>query len=219
MRALPTRVLPSGGGTDGKGRLEGLGLARGLHLVQDHAVGAVLRHQCVMYFAPVIFKKFLASEMAILATLAVALLNYLSTFLALYLVDRAGCRLLLVCGGLGMALFTALFALFTSAAFDYQNDKRLAGVIIACTALYVMNFAYSIRQSVYILSFLAAIWSALQVGTTSLGRLGRDLPPAPSGQMHDYHHACQLADEVLHRNSRACNDPPGKVSNCQANDF
>ncbi|TFJ82553.1 hypothetical protein NSK_006137 [Nannochloropsis salina CCMP1776] len=97
----------------------------------------------VMYFAPVIFKKFLASEMAILANLAVALVNYLSTFLALYLVDRAGRRLLLVCGGLGMALFTALFALFTSAAFDYQNDKRLAGVIIACTALYVMNFAYS----------------------------------------------------------------------------
>lgn len=60
----------------------------------------------VMYFAPVIFKKFLASEMAILANLAVALVNYLSTFLALYLVDRAGRRLLLVCGGLGMALFT-----------------------------------------------------------------------------------------------------------------
>lgn len=59
-----------------------------------------------MYFAPVIFKKFLASEMAILANLAVALVNYLSTFLALYLVDRSGRRLLLVCGGLGMALFT-----------------------------------------------------------------------------------------------------------------
>jgi len=52
MLPLPTRVLPSGGGTDGKGRLEGLGLARGLHVVQDHAglrravVAAVLRHQC-----------------------------------------------------------------------------------------------------------------------------------------------------------------------------
>ena len=39
-----------------------------------------------------------------------------------------------------------LFSLFTSAAFDYQTDKRLAGAVIACTALYVMNFAYSVRQ-------------------------------------------------------------------------
>ncbi|GAB5036195.1 mfs sp sugar:h+ symporter [Nannochloropsis oceanica] len=97
----------------------------------------------VMYFAPVIFKKFLASNMAIVANLAVALVNYLSTFLALYLVDKAGRRVLLVLGGLGMALFTGLFALFTSAAFHYETDKRIAGAVIACTALYVMNFAYS----------------------------------------------------------------------------
>jgi hypothetical protein len=61
-----------------------------------------------------------------------------------------------------LSLSLALFALFTSAAFDYQNDKRLAGVIIACTALYVMNFAYSVRQSVLSFSFLASIWSVLQ---------------------------------------------------------
>jgi len=48
-----------------------------------------------------------------------------------------------------------------------------------------------------------------------MGRLGRDLSPAPSGQMHDDHHACQLADELLHRKSRACHDPPGKVSSRQ----
>lgn len=60
----------------------------------------------VMYFAPVIFKKFLASDMAILANLAISLVNYLSTFLALYLVDKAGRRLLLVVGGVGMAVFT-----------------------------------------------------------------------------------------------------------------
>lgn len=39
-----------------------------------------------------------------------------------------------------------LFALFTSAAFHYETDKRIAGAVIACTALYVMNFAYSVRQ-------------------------------------------------------------------------
>lgn len=46
--------------------------------------------------------------MAIVANLAVALVNYLSTFLALYLVDKAGRRVLLVLGGLGMALFTGM---------------------------------------------------------------------------------------------------------------
>jgi hypothetical protein len=59
-----------------------------------------------MYFAPVIFKKFLDSDMAILANLAISLVNCLSTFLALYLVDKAGRRLLLVVGGVGMAVFT-----------------------------------------------------------------------------------------------------------------
>ena len=42
----------------------------------------------------------------ILANLAISLVNYLSTFLALYLVDKAGRRLLLVVGGVGMAVFT-----------------------------------------------------------------------------------------------------------------
>ncbi|TFJ83452.1 hypothetical protein NSK_005292 [Nannochloropsis salina CCMP1776] len=38
----------------------------------------------------------------------------------------------------------SLFAPFTFAASDYQNVKRLAGVIIACTALCTSwNFAYS----------------------------------------------------------------------------
>lgn len=43
-----------------------------------------------MYFAPVIFKKFLSSGDAIVANLAVAVVNFLATFIALYLVDRAG---------------------------------------------------------------------------------------------------------------------------------
>ena len=85
-----------------------------------------------MYFSPVIYKNFLSSEMAILANLvrtcpllfsfssplllshplthppaqAVGLVNYLSTFLSLYLVDKAGRRVLLVMGGLGMSVFT-----------------------------------------------------------------------------------------------------------------
>jgi hypothetical protein len=143
-----------------------------------------------MYFAPVIFKKFLASNDAIVANLAVAVVNFLATFIALYLVDKAGrsvavphttrtklaytapwccCevhmimatiqpaddvkpllfwyhsyrRVLLVAGGLGMAFFTGCFAVATSDFFDYRNDKNIAYVIIACTALYVLNFAYS----------------------------------------------------------------------------
>jgi hypothetical protein len=54
-------------------------------------------------------------------------------------------RLLLVAGGLGMALFTGAFAVATSRLFDYQDpaNKGLAAAIIVFTALYVLNFAYS----------------------------------------------------------------------------
>jgi hypothetical protein len=51
----------------------------------------------VMYFAPVIFKKFLSSGDAIVANLAVAVVNFLATFIALYLVDRAGRCVHLLC--------------------------------------------------------------------------------------------------------------------------
>lgn len=50
-----------------------------------------------MYFAPVIFKKFLSSGDAIVANLAVAVVNFLATFIALYLVDRAGRCVHLAC--------------------------------------------------------------------------------------------------------------------------
>lgn len=44
----------------------------------------------VMYFAPVIFRRFLSAQEAIAANLAVAVVNFLSTFIALYSVDKAG---------------------------------------------------------------------------------------------------------------------------------
>jgi hypothetical protein len=75
-------------------------------------------------------QKYTQTNQAILANLAIGLVNYLSTFLALYLVDRAGRRLLLILGGLGMGLFTGLFALFTSSAFDYE-------VCAMCVYVYV----------------------------------------------------------------------------------
>lgn len=79
----------------------------------------------VMYFAPVIFKKFLASDMAILANLAISLVNYLSTFLALYLVDKAGRRLLLVMGGVGMAVFTGTWRKGGREGGKLEKDPRM----------------------------------------------------------------------------------------------
>ena len=79
----------------------------------------------VMYFAPVIFKKFLASDMAILANLAISLVNYLSTFLALYLVDKAGRRPLLVMGGVGMAVFTGKWRKGGREGGKLEKDRRV----------------------------------------------------------------------------------------------
>ena len=97
----------------------------------------------VMYFARVIFAKFLTTQGAIAANMAVCLVNFFATFLALYLVDRAGRRILLVSGGLGMALFTGLFAIFTSSLFDYTTNRGIGIALIVFTAIYVLNFAYS----------------------------------------------------------------------------
>jgi len=95
------------------------------------------------YFAPVIFSKFLSTSGAIAANMAVTLVNFFSTFIALYLVDRAGRRILLVSGGAGMGIFTGLFAILTTPYFDYETNKTIGISLIIFTAIYVMNFAYS----------------------------------------------------------------------------
>jgi len=110
-------------------------------LVHPHC--APCRLPNARYFAPVIFAIFLSSQEALAANTAVCLVNFFSTFLALYLVDRAGRRILLFTGGLGMALFTGLFALFTSPLFSYTTDKKIGIALIIFTAVYVLNFAYS----------------------------------------------------------------------------
>jgi len=69
--------------------------------------------------------------------------NFLSTFLALYAVDRLGRRILFVAGGTGMCIFTALFSLFTSPHFNYKENTALGIMLTVFTAMYVMNFAYS----------------------------------------------------------------------------
>ena len=97
----------------------------------------------VMYFAPLIFSDFLSPSAAIGANLSVAAVNFLGTFIALYLVDRAGRRILFVSGGMGMALFTALFAIFTSSLFDYKANTSVGIALICFVALYVVNFSYS----------------------------------------------------------------------------
>lgn len=51
--------------------------------------------------------------------------------------------MLLVAGGFGMAFFTGCFAVATSDLFNYREDKTIAYLIIAFTACYVINFAYS----------------------------------------------------------------------------
>jgi len=96
-----------------------------------------------MYFAPIIFGSFLSPSAAITANLLVSSVNFLSTFIAMYLVDRVGRRVLFVSGGVGMAIFTGIFAILTSSLFNYKTNESLSIALILCVALYVVNFAYS----------------------------------------------------------------------------
>lgn len=90
----------------------------------------------VVYFAPIIFAKFLSPSGAIIANLAIAIAGFCSTLASLRLVDRLGRRVLLTIGGLGMGFFAGLFAFFA-------ERTTSPSVLIALTALYVVNYSFS----------------------------------------------------------------------------
>lgn len=97
----------------------------------------------IMYFSPIIFQTFLSTSESLIANVAVNVSNVLATLIALKYVDRVGRRILLICGGIGMGLFTGIFALLSSSLFNYESDKRIGYSLIIFTILYVINFAYS----------------------------------------------------------------------------
>jgi sugar porter (SP) family MFS transporter len=97
----------------------------------------------VIYYAPTILQGAGFSEGgAIAATaLGVGVVNVAFTVLSLFLLDRAGRRLLLLIGLVGMTVSLALLGL----VFSLESTSGVAGLLATiCLALYIASFAISL---------------------------------------------------------------------------
>ena len=95
----------------------------------------------VIYYAPEIFNHagFDSGKTQVLATIGVGTVNFLTTILAMYLIDRMGRRPLLVLGFAGTAVTMLLIA------FAVLNPALVpAWVVIVALLLYIASFAISI---------------------------------------------------------------------------
>jgi sugar porter (SP) family MFS transporter len=94
----------------------------------------------VIYYAPEIFNHagFDSSHTQILATVGVGTVNFLTTILAMYLIDKMGRRPLLILGFAGTA------ATMLAIAFAVINPAVPAWVVIVALLLYIASFAISI---------------------------------------------------------------------------
>ena len=93
----------------------------------------------VIYYAPTIFGHTGASsaESALVATLAVGIANFLVTFIAVWLIDKIGRRILLLIGVLGMAVCLGMLI------FVLQVEKHPLLAVISVVG-YVSFFALSL---------------------------------------------------------------------------
>ena len=102
----------------------------------------------VIYYAPKILQSagFASASGAILATAGVGVVNFAMTIAAMFLVDRAGRRPLLLVGIAGMIVTLAALAL----SFQMQSNG-LAWLAVICLMGYVASFAISLGPIFWLL--------------------------------------------------------------------
>ncbi len=103
----------------------------------------------VIYFAPVIFQAagLSSASAAILATAGIGVVNVILTMVAIWLVDRAGRRVLLLTGLIGMAVSLCLLGL----GFLLGTGAALGWLIAASLAAYVGFFAIGLGPVFWLL--------------------------------------------------------------------
>jgi len=105
----------------------------------------------IMYYAPLIFEKTgLATDVAMLNTVAVGVTNLLLTIVAMFFIDKLGRKTLLLIGAVGMFL-----SLFGAAMNFYNNVSGGIGILI-CIVGFIASFAFS--QGAVIWVFLSEIF-------------------------------------------------------------
>ena len=93
----------------------------------------------IMFYAPSILKTFFGESDAITGTFILNAINFLSTFITIYAVERAGRVKLLVSGGIVM-----MFSLIANSILSSIDQSRTIGyVVIVFAAIYIVGFAYS----------------------------------------------------------------------------
>lgn len=104
----------------------------------------------VIYYAPKILQSagFTSASGAILATAGVGVVNFAMTIVAMFLVDRAGRRPLLLVGVAGMTVTLAALAL----SFRFSTESNsLAWLALICLMGYVASFAISLGPIFWLL--------------------------------------------------------------------
>jgi SP family sugar:H+ symporter-like MFS transporter len=93
----------------------------------------------IMFYAPNILKEFFGEEDSILGSFLLYLVNFASTFVCIYAVERTGRVKLLLSGGLVM-----LVSLIANAVLASREQSRTIGyVVVVFSAIFIVGFAYS----------------------------------------------------------------------------
>lgn len=105
----------------------------------------------IVYFTPTILQLsgFKSSSIAILATIGIGMINFLSTVLAIWLVDRVGRRPLLLCGILGMVVSLSILGLVFY--LSQSPDVRMGWLTIASLMIYVSSFVIGLASVFWLL--------------------------------------------------------------------
>jgi MFS transporter, SP family, arabinose:H+ symporter len=100
----------------------------------------------ILYYAPEIFKQTgVSSNNALLQTIGIGIIMLLFTFVAIWLVDKAGRKLLLLAGCLIMALaLTGVAACFYFSFFEFY-------LVLICMMLYIVGFSASLGAVTWVL--------------------------------------------------------------------
>jgi MFS transporter, SP family, galactose:H+ symporter len=107
----------------------------------------------VIYYAPQIFQAagFTSDLTSLAATTGIGVINVLATFIAIWLVDRAGRRPLLIAGVLGMIATLGILGLAFRANAGGTGTSSLAVITAFSLAAYIVSFAFSLGPIVWLM--------------------------------------------------------------------
>lgn len=93
----------------------------------------------IMFYAPNILKIFFGEKDAVYGTFVLNAINFLSTFITVFSVDKFGRVKLMLSGGLIMC--TSLIA--NSILSSFEGSRTIGYIVVIFSSLYIIGFAYS----------------------------------------------------------------------------